>query len=213
MVSCLEDLGDDNLLLIQSYEFHLEKREISDRDIGRTTRESLISLEAVEQRLRELPDDLPDEYRLNDETVERCRSQDDEHAKLSAMIRAMYADCFGVVVELSPLGMLHNVEQQLEELYAQSSLISPDFITQKNAEHEKKRREEGRIRKQIRAVHEQRIKMEHTLARASRPVHKPAGRPLMARSLPPQAQVVDLATLAALKEQQRINALLYGSDE
>jgi hypothetical protein len=118
------------------------------------------------------------------------------------------------MTDLSTLGMLLHMEQRLEEFYAQNSLISPEFIAQKNAEHEKRRREERRIRKQIKEAQEQRIKMEQALARATRPVQKRTGRPLMERSLLRQAQpVVDVAKLAALKEQQRLDALLYGPDD
>jgi hypothetical protein len=55
------------------------------------------------------------------------------------------------------------------------------------------------------------MKMDQALARATEPFHKSDGRVLMPRSLPHRRkEEVDVAQLAAIREQERLQELLYG---
>jgi hypothetical protein len=107
--------------------------------------------------------------------------------------------------------MLLQIEDTLEDFYKRADRVSREFMATKIAERNKKRREESRAKKQIQQDQEQKVKMDQALARATRPITKRDGRALMPRSLPYKAKEgVDAAQLAALREQKRLDELLYG---
>jgi hypothetical protein len=197
-------------LLIRTRHFFNEKAEQT-RTIEEGEVDSFAEIERFEQILRDLPVPVDAPVGLNASTLEHSRMLDEAYEHIADRVKASYRACFHRESEMSPLRMLMVVEARLEQLATALETIDPAFVAHKQSEQEKKRREQHRIRKQIRQEEEQRMKMEHALARATRPIQKRSGRPLMPRTLPRKAQAgIDYAQLAAMREQQRIDELLYG---
>jgi hypothetical protein len=211
MIDCLEEIEDGNLLLIRGYQFYGEKVNDSGQGIEEATAASSEKISVVEELLRGLPQIVEQNARLSDGVFEKGRCQDDEYERLYRLISAAYVSCFHSTVELSPLAMLLQIENTLEDFYKRADRVSREFMAAKIAEHNKRRREESRAKKQIRQEQEQKMKMDQALARATEPFHKRDGRALMPRSLPyRRKEEVDVAQLAALREQERLQELLYG---
>jgi hypothetical protein len=106
--------------------------------------------------------------------------------------------------------MLRQLEIQFEQFYKLLDSIAPEFIAAKTAQQTKSRRELQRHIKQIKQEAEQKVKMEQALYRATRPIQKRVGRPLMMRSLLSRTDNGDAKALqAALREQARVEELLY----
>jgi hypothetical protein len=211
MIERMDGFEEGNLMLIQTIRFYGEKIDEYDREFESATRESADKIVFIEDVLRRLPQIAEDESKLSSALVEKSRSQDEEYERLARHIKKVYTSCFRYAGDMSPLGMLLQLENGLEAFYGHIDRILPEFVAQKVAEREKKRREESRARKQVQQIAEQKQKMDHALARATKPIQLRTGRPLMPRTLPYQAKEgTDNAQLKLLREQERIEELLYG---
>jgi hypothetical protein len=211
MIECLDDLEKQNLLLMQTRQFFNEKAEVQSRTIEEAGRDSSAEIERFEQVLRDLPAPVEEAIGLSAGTVEQSRQLDEAYDGIAGRVKASYRACFHRESEMSPLRMLMELEARLEQFASTLETIDPAFVAQKQSEQERRRRDEQRIRKQIRQEEEQKMKIEHAFARATRPIQKRSGRPLVPRTLPQKAHAgIDYAQLAALEEQRRIDEMLYG---
>jgi hypothetical protein len=151
---------------------------------------------------------------LSDGTIAHARAQDSDYERVSEKVEQTYRRCFGIATDLPPLRLLERLEGSIEEFYQRLPLIRPEFIAMKQAEHEKQRREKQRVDKQLSREADQKVKMEHAMYRATRPIERRTGRPLVPRHLPFMYRVVeDKAAIAAMREQRRIQALLFEETE
>jgi hypothetical protein len=209
MVECIDHLEKQNLMLIQTYRHFAEKVERDDKQIEDATEKSEADIQRFGQIIRDLPPPAPEGPMLAQGTIDHSHQLDDEYEALCERIKACYRSCFHRDSSMSVLAILMSFERELEKFYNKLEVIDPEFVAEKRRAQEKRRREQHRIRKQERQEHEQLMKMEHALARATRPIQKKTGRPLVPRALPRTSQGgVDYTQIAAMKEQQRIDELL-----
>jgi hypothetical protein len=113
--------------------------------------------------------------------------------------------------DMGALMMLEKIEGVLEEMYRKVAFISPQFIRAKQKVKDKQRRDEQRRIRQEEALIEQKLKMDHVIARSLEPIKMKEGRPLYPRTIPRIVKhVEDEREIAAKREQRRLEAMLYG---
>jgi hypothetical protein len=210
LVGCLDALEKGNLLLIQAVQYYDDRMAQAMTSVE----ESSASDEAarkVDEKLKELADIVEYPDAINEKTFNSSKFIDSEYERLRKLIEDTYSKCLVHTGDIGPLGMLMRLENQLEEFYKRIDRVSPAFIALKQAQQTKRRRELQRQNKQLRQEAEQKIKMEQALYRATRPIQKRSGRPLILRTIPFKPDMSnDKAILAALREQSRIDDLLFG---
>jgi hypothetical protein len=209
LVGCLDGIEKGNLMLIQAVQYYKKKADDA-RAVIAATGPSEEETKKLDLKMEELAQIVGFPETLNEETLQEARDQDSEYERIKGEIESAYGKCFVQTGDIGPLGMLRQLENQLEAFYKRMDCISPAFIAAKAALQIKIRREQQRQLKQLKQEAEQKVKMEQALYRATRPIHKRTGRPLLMRSLPFRAgNDDDKAVQAALKEQARIEELLY----
>jgi hypothetical protein len=115
---------------------------------------------------------------------------------LTSKVAAVYVRCgFDADKSISTLQMLTNIESKLEECLMAvdggggGGGLHPDFVEGVEKSREKERRRVARDEKLAAATREHEARMARALERASAPVFKKQGKPLMARSAPPKRKV------------------------
>lgn len=211
MTECLHAIEEGNLSLISACQYYDNKldgvtkgftrRDEETRELEADVREEIAKIPTVE----EIPENA-DEVIGGEQKI-----QEVEYDRVKALVVHAYVNCFGKTADISPLSMLQRIEYQIEEYYRKIDYVSPDFVAAKQQQFDKVRREEQRKEKQKRQEAEQKLKMEQAIERANRPIPKKTGRPIVARTyLSKHMAKDDDSRLQALKEQQRIENLLYG---
>jgi hypothetical protein len=87
------------------------------------------------------------------------------------------------------LQMLTNIESKLEEYLGAVDAMSSEFVEGVEKAREKERRRVARDVKLAAATREHEARMARALERASAPVFKKQGKPVMTRSAPPKKKV------------------------
>ncbi|OHT13305.1 hypothetical protein TRFO_16638 [Tritrichomonas foetus] len=212
LINELSSIEEGNLNLIQDcqyYEGLVEKGLIQIKsDANQTTdligdiKQQLDKLPTIEP----LPSDLGPSYYHNFDT------KDQELLNLSQLVVDTYIKCFKSDADVTPVVMLERINERLEMYYKKMELIDPVFANNKQMIRDKQRRERQRKEKQERHELEIQMKLEQAMERASKPVKKKNGRPLVPRAtLKKHGNQQDLKLLAQLREQQQTEELLYGS--
>jgi hypothetical protein len=211
LVDLLDDMERYNLGLIQASQQVEEKLAISDADAAL---EYAIADEAAKlaaeqiQDLPQPPQTLPE---ITEKTINRGKALDLAYDKLVKAVEDAYQKCFPRSGGATTMAMLERIEATLEEFYRMLQKIEPSFIAMKTAQQTKHHREVHRQLKQQKEEAEQKLKIEQAIYRSTRPVHKHEGRPLLPRSCPLKASPgEDRVLLAQLKEQRRVDELLFG---
>jgi hypothetical protein len=210
LTDILNFLERGNLILIQACHFYGEKVDDADRhfDAEFERCDELRAIVEEHHRKLALVQALPDAP--NDATLTAGARWDLEYERLGEKIERTHRNCFNMRSDMAPLRMLEKIETRFEEFYAKLDQIKPEFIAMKQAQRDKLRREKQRTDKQIAQEAEQKIKIEQAMYRATRPIQKRTGRPLIPRTMPmTHHPTEDKAAIAAMREQQRIEALLY----
>lgn len=110
--------------------------------------------------------------------------------QLTGKVAAVYVRCgFDADQSIGTLQMLTNIESKLEEYLAAVDVMPPEFAEQLEKSREKERRRIARDEKLAAAQREHEARMARALERASAPVFKKQGKPVMARSAPPKKKV------------------------
>jgi hypothetical protein len=214
LVNNLNSVEDGNLILIQACQYLGDKVD----DVGDHFKKEFIdsknAMDELEGRLKNLAEVSPIPEMLSDQTQNKAKLIDNEYERIKNAVESTYDQCFGKKADISPLGMLTKIEEQLYDFYKRIRKVKPEFVLAKQAQRDKFRRDHRRLDKQKKQEMEQRVKLEQAIERANRPVKQKTGRPLVPKSKPFKAGNKDnAAQILALLEQQRIEALLYGVDE
>ena len=209
----MDNLEKENLFLIEQYEnaqTELAKGENVESEMLSETNEEL---KKVQERLARVPkvEDMPE----IPEEVDRETSAavDKELDDINGLVKQTYLNCFHAEANISAMMMLERLESALEDMYVKMEYVNPAFAAEKQAKKDYLRAEQRRAQENQRREAEQRLKIEHALERATRPIKKRTGRPMMRRMLPIKIEEQDDEQLRAqLREQERIETLLYGED-
>lgn len=134
-----------------------------------------------------------------------------EYDKLTNKITEVYSECFGVIPDLTPLQMLEKLENALEEFYENADNVSTEFMTEHQTMINKERREQQRIASQAAKEKAQQEKKEHAIARATKPINKRYGRPVISRAVPIKHEKnIDEERLRILEEMRKEEEMLFG---
>jgi hypothetical protein len=210
IVQCLDSLEQGNLIAIQACRYFSAKLQRVEREFGRGSEEFASLIAEVEGDYARLTDveELPDT--LSAVTLARGRATDNEYERVRALVVRACANCLGEAGDAVPIAMLRQIENRLEAFYQKIDRIRPDFVAAKQAQRTILRREQHRVEQQAKQAADLKIKTQHALYRATRPIQLRTGRPLYPRTLPRvAAEAEDREAALALKEQQRIDELLY----
>ena len=203
----LERIEMDNLFIIKQCQAftEMEKRGTNsvEGDLIRTE-------EAIVQMKKDLAD-LKDVEEFNLEAPSSA-ALDSQLEYFRRRIGQLYIKCYHKDSDLTPIGMLEKLENDMETMYRKINLIDPIFVWEKQTSIDKIRREKIRLRKQELKEEEQRLKTEQALERATKPIKRRTGRPLYSRTTPIRIhKVSESKRQEQLLEQQRLEHFLYGS--
>ena len=215
----LDHLERENIFADSSKD-HLEDLQTNrGKDIGQQLRDVENDIEMIDNQLSKIPNIQPLKYgneQNESDSEDVMQNQIDDELQneidyLSDLVLSLYYYCFGKKVILTPVEMLERIEDEMEKLYQESELCSPEFLEQKQNVIDKERRAENRIKQKI--EHERLIqeKRDAAVARANRPVKVRKGRKLMERMvhhlLPKKTKE---QVLESEKEKERLENLLFG---
>ena len=215
----LDYLESENIF-IDSSKDDLEDLQIKrGKDISQQIQEVDKDIENVDSKINKIPNIQPlnlyNESNESDSDEAPQKQIDDDLQNeinyLSDLVLGLYYYCFGKKVILTPVEMLERIEDEMEKLYQESDLCSPEFLEQKQNIIDKERRAENRIKQKI--EHERLIqeKRDAAAARANRPIKVRKGRKLMERMVhhlrPKKTQE---QVLESEKEKERLENLLFG---
>lgn len=215
LIEDMTDIENKNLAMIKAchYYSNLLKK-------GKKVIQS--ELDSTENTIEKLNDDI--EICHKDEIVDdtfdskseqnkkRLETVEEELERLILHIRKTYMNCLKKEFNHNPISMLEEVECTLHDLQIKLNLVDPSFINEKQIIKDKERREEQRREKQILQEIEQAKKMRQALERATKPIKKKTGRPIIERSkLVKLEKKDDQLLIRQRQEQQRLEKLLYGS--
>jgi hypothetical protein len=166
---------------------------------------------AIEDKFQELTGQELDETQFTFRSHKRFEKLDNELARVTNLVKGLYGRCFGRSSDISALGMLQRLEAQMEEYFRTAAKIDPAFIAEQEAIKIRLRREEQRRVKQEKQEQDAARKREQAMERASKPIKKHEGRPLVPRQVPIKHEKNEEERLRALRrEQERMEKLLFG---
>lgn len=124
-------------------------------------------------------------------------------AQLTAKVAEVYVRSgFDADKSIGTLQMLTNIESKLEELLMAIDSMSPEFVESMEKGREKERRKVARDDKLQTQQKEHEARMARALERASAPVFKKQGKPVMYRSQPPKKRVEAVKDVGADEEAE-----------
>ncbi|OHT16169.1 hypothetical protein TRFO_42006 [Tritrichomonas foetus] len=208
----IEKVENENLFLIQHYqEMQFEQETVTavvKSEINKTTAESDDLINAI-GKLNKI-----EQFQLiNDKENKENEILDDELTTLARIVTNTYEECFNETADVNTLTRLERLENELEMLYREMMKIDPDFIKSKQAEKDKKRREEQRKAKAEELQKEQARKHKQALLRAQMPVKRKTGRPVRERTLPIKLNRNPIDEKQKLIEEQAQEIFLFGNIE
>lgn len=206
----LNDIEQDNLFLLQHAQ-HIE--ELINRGHVNLEEEIINTqnlVDALSDRIEKLIP-LPE---LNIEPsqadVKKVQETEEELTYLSQLISMTFQKCFHEEPNLGAVAMLTKLEDTLEQMYRELKLVDPDFVHLKQQEINKERRNIARIKMQSEKEKLLQIKKEAALARATKPVKKKLGRPLVSRTVPQRNIKKDQdKELELIRRKEEVNKLLF----
>ena len=202
-----------NLFLIEQFQ---ELEQDIEKGVNREhtiLADTIAQIESVQKKLGVVPVVKDEPYTLTEADLREAENVESELKALNALILKTFVKCFGAGGDISTMGMLERIENALEDMYVKIEYVNPAFVEQKQKKKDYERGEQRRKEEAERKEAEQRLKVQQALERATRPIKKRTGRPMVRRVLPIKETRTDEAALrAAMLEQQRINDLLYGED-
>lgn len=210
----LEKIEYENLFIIQQYqrmeEFLNNKKNIFDKSFKDTLvqhHEVLMSLENLET-VEEFPKSFSktQQKEINDNESELHR--------LNVYVTQTYESCYKEAADITPIAMLERIENSMERMANQCSLVTPEFLEMKKQAKEEARRLQMRLEKQEKSKRDQQAKIMMTIERAKKPIPRRTGRPINGRILPIHAKKIDeKVILKKLAEQQMEEKLLFGNSD
>jgi hypothetical protein len=204
----------DNMFLMEQY-------DVAKETIGRGVDPLAASLATIERQLEVVEKKQVGVLKsgdfvgtLSENDIKMAHATETELHRLENVVRRAYLGCFRTQGDGSAMGLLEQIESGLERMYAAVETINPVWFKAKQKEREEERLEQRRIARAERKAAELKTKMEHALARATRPVRRRNGRPAIRRMMPVLIRPVDEEKVKAeRRERRRIEALLYEDEE
>ena len=206
----LEVVEKDNLFLIQQCQVLQDMQTRGKKTIKEEIESTDIMIEKAQNNLYTVEEVPPfDSSQINiEDRQDEVESQLKHFAKL---VNNLHIRCYKKESNISTMGILEKIENDLEDMYKTIDMIDSKFVSEKQSNIDKRRREQQRKDKLEKQALEQKMKTDQALKRATQPIKKQTGRPLYERTSPVKIRKTNDAKLLAQKiEQQRVDTLLYG---
>ena len=214
-----EKLENESLFIVNHVEAMQAKTEETEIDIDQQIREIQANLNDIDEEIEKLENE--EDYEV-DESSKTAPSThlDRQNQLLQKQIGLVFKQCFKTtnndqnasVLGQNSLTMLTMIEAQIEAMSRVVRKLDPLFVAKKLKLLNEKKRKEQREANQRKKEIEQKKKIEQMKERATKPVKKRDGRPLM-----PKVQVTKITKKdpekreRELQEKARVEQLLYGS--
>lgn len=214
----IEDINDcemKNLNMIQGYHYYSNHLESGTSVLQNELVDTNNIIEELNESIESCDKDNSN-YEIIPENSEETQKQSDEVEgeleRLILCVRKTYVNCLRKEFNHNPISMLEEIEAKLHDFQVKLTLVDPNFIKEKQIIKDKERREKQRREKQEQQEIEQAKKMKQTLERATKPIKKRTGRPIVGKSkLVTHQKKDDQLLIKQRLEQQRLDKLLYGS--
>lgn len=211
-IDAFDRLEHENLFLIQNSRQQASKFENSQNEIQVELENTQKDIEVLEQQIEKLKEQKNSIQLLND-SVHDTGDLDNELEELQKLIATVFVKCFpSSGNNQNSITMLSMIENEIETMIKRLDLINDkEMIAQKVKQLNNQRRAEYRLENQAR---NEKIQLEKKLQmqeRATKPVKKRNGRPLVERIVIGQTKKKNTAKLEAeLYEKERLENLLFG---
>lgn len=211
-IDAFDRLEHENLFLIQNSRQQASKFENSQNEIQVELENTQKDIEVLEQQIEKLKEQKNSIQLLND-SVHDTGDLDNELEELQKLIATVFVKCFpSSGNNQNSITMLSMIENEIEMMIKRLDLINDkEMIAQKVKQLNNQRRAEYRLENQAR---NEKIQLEKKLQmqeRATKPVKKRNGRPLVERIVIGQTKKKNTAKLEAeLYEKERLENLLFG---
>lgn len=206
----MEVVEKDNLFLIRQCHILMDMQNRGEKVMNEDINKTEMMIEKAQQKLlniEEVPFFDDSNFNVKDEQKE----VEDEIKKFNKLVSHLFIRCYKKESNVSTIGILEKIENDLEEMYKKIDAIDPKFVSERQSMIDKRRREQIRKDKLEKQALEQKMKTDQALKRATQPIKKQTGRPLYERTTPVKIHKTNDAKLLAQKmEQQRVDTLLYG---
>lgn len=210
LITELEVVEKDNLFLIQQCQILNELQNRSEKTMKEVIDTTEVLIEKAQNKLSNV-EEVPIFDQSNEEILENQKEVENEIKRFGKLVNNLFIKCYKKESNISTIGILEKIENDLEDMYKKIDLIDSKFVTEKQSGIDKRRREQQRKDKLEKQALEQKMKTDQALKRATQPIKKQTGRPLYERTTPIKMHKTNDAKLLAQKmEQQRVDNLLYG---
>ncbi|EAX91470.1 hypothetical protein TVAG_276890 [Trichomonas vaginalis G3] len=201
-----------NLFLIDQYQNLQNQLDKDNANYAASIRDVSQAVDILESQI-DRSNPLIDFQKSEQNLQNQLGTIDSEINRLSNLVRNMYLRLYREDPKLNAMHMLQKVDSDLELMYSQSEDLNRKYYNDKQAQLEKKRRDQQRIEQQKEIQRQAQEKKEAALARANRTVQKRMGKPLMYRTtLKKVVKNDDAKRRRQEAEQRRIDQLLFGED-
>lgn len=211
-IDAFDRLEHVNLFLIQNSRQQASKYENSQYEVEIELEETKKDINDLEQQIEKLKEQKNSIQLLNESNHDTV-DLDDKLEQLQNSISKTFVKCFPAAGNnQNSLTMLSMIENEIETMIKRLDLINDkEMIAQKVKQLNNQRRTEYRLENQAR---NEKIQLEKKLAmqeRATKPVKKRNGRPLVERIVIGQTKKKNTAKLEAEQyEKERLDNLLFG---
>lgn len=218
-IDFFEKLENESLFVVKHVEAMQAKTEETEIDIDQQIQEIQANLKDIDDEIEKLENG--DDYEVdNSAKTAPSNHLDRQNQLLQKQIGLVFKQCFKTnsndqnasVLGQNSLTMLTMIEAQIEAMSRVIRKLDPLFVAKKLKLLNEKKRKEQREANQRKKEIEQKKKIEQMKERATKPVKKRDGRPLM-----PKVQVTKITKKdpekreRELQEKARLDQLLYGS--
>ena len=211
-VEVFDRMEQDNLFLIKNKKQMESKAEGKSQDMKDEIEKLKKDNEVLSEELRELKA-KKDAIQKIPETTQDTTELDAKLSKLQKLISKTYQKCFGTTdATQNSITMLSLIEANIETMLKKlSSITDKDWVAkqikQLNSERRKQLREANAAKKE----RDQEAKKKAMIERATKPVKRRTGRPVIERIVSGPAKKVNTAKLEAERdERERLDQLLFG---
>lgn len=171
----------------QAEDLKRQKQELERAIAFEQARASSLHASVHQEETKEDPEKQAQEQgsSVREKDMTKERSEESSLESICEKVRDVYVRCgFEHDRSTDTLQMLTNIEHKMEEYLDYVAKLPQDKVMRAEKERERQRRRHHRERKQEEQRREQESRIQKALDRASRPVPKKEGKPLMFRSRP-----------------------------
>ena len=213
LIDFFDNLENESLFIIHHVENFKVKFEESQGDLKTEEERVLASLKKVTEDIQQCQQEKAIELaKIGQKKPIANDTIDESLTHILNAISKVYKTCYPHSdCSQNPLTMLGTLEAEIDEMTQKLRFIDPAFVSKRMKQLILEKRAKQREANAAKKKHDQHVKIQQMLERATRPVKKKEGRPLMTRAVPQKVQRRDTEKIKLEQlERDRVEALLYG---